>query len=77
MKVKHWLLLHSKTISVCIKSLLVMTGTAKTEEKNSSIFTVWKYCLFPPNKPLARVDCSDQTFKTKAAKYRAVVRGTL
>ena len=31
----------------------------------------------PPNKPLARVDLPDQIFKTKAAKYRAVVRNAV
>ena len=51
-----------------------MTGTAKTEEQefqkiyNLSVYTV------PTNKPNIRKDLPDVIYKTKRAKYRAVVR---
>ena len=54
-----------------------MTGTAKTEEKSLSIFTVWKYYLFLQINHWLRIDLPDQIFKTKAAKYRAVVRNAV
>ncbi len=51
-----------------------MTGTAKTEEKEfNNTYNLDVYEI-PPNKPLARIDMPDLIFKTKAAKYRAVVR---
>ena len=56
------------------EKLAGMTGTAKTEEKEfNEIYDLEVYEI-PPNKPLARVDMPDLIFKTKAAKYRAVVR---
>ena len=51
-----------------------MTGTAKTEEQEfNNIYGLEVYEI-PPNKVLARIDMPDLIFKTKAAKYRAVVR---
>ena len=51
-----------------------MTGTAKTEEQEfNNIYGLEVYEI-PPNKPLRRIDMPDLIFKTKAAKYRAVVR---
>ena len=54
-----------------------MTGTAKTEEKEFVDIYGLEVLPIPPNKPLARVDLPDQIFKTKAAKYRAVVRNAV
>ena len=54
-----------------------MTGTAKTEEQEfNNIYGLEVYEI-PPNKVLARVDMPDLIFKTKDAKYRAVVRDVL
>ena len=51
-----------------------MTGTAKTEEQEfNNIYGLEVYEI-PPNKVLARIDMPDLIFKTKDAKYRAVVR---
>ena len=51
-----------------------MTGTAKTEEQEfNNIYGLEVYEI-PSNKVLARVDMPDLIFKTKDAKYRAVVR---
>lgn len=50
-----------------------MTGTAKTEEKEFNDIYNLDVIEIPPNKPLARVDMPDLIFKTKAAKYKAVV----
>ena len=51
-----------------------MTGTAKTEEQEfNNIYGLEVYEI-PPNKVLARVDMPDLIFKTKDAKYRAVIR---
>lgn len=51
-----------------------MTGTAKTEEKEFNDIYGLEVIPIPPNRPLIRLDLPDQIFKTKAAKYRAVVR---
>lgn len=56
------------------EKLAGMTGTAKTEEKEFNDIYGLEVYEIPPNKPLARVDMPDLIFKTKAAKYRAVVR---
>lgn len=53
-----------------------MTGTAKTEEKEFNDIYGLDVIPIPPNRPLIRLDLADQIFKTKAAKYRAVVRNT-
>ena len=51
-----------------------MTGTAKTEEQEfNNIYGLEVYEI-PPNKVLARVDMPDLIFKTKDAKYCAVIR---
>ena len=54
-----------------------MTGTAKTEEKEFIDIYGLEGIPIPPNKPLIRIDLPDQIFKTKAAKYRAVVRNAV
>lgn len=54
-----------------------MTGTAKTEEKEFIDIYGLEVIPIPPNKPLIRLDLPDQIFKTKAAKYRAVVRNAV
>ena len=59
------------------KKLAGMTGTAKTEEKEFIDIYGLEVLPIPPNKPLARVDLPDQIFKSKAAKYRAVVRNAV
>ena len=59
------------------EKLAGMTGTAKTEEKEFNDIYGLDVLPIPPNKPLARVDLPDQIFKTKAAKYRAVVRNAV
>ena len=54
-----------------------MTGTAKTEEKEFNDIYGLEVIPIPPNRPLNRVDLSDLIFKSKAAKYRAVVRNAV
>ena len=54
-----------------------MTGTAKTEEKEFNDIYGLDVIPIPPNRPLIRVDLPDLIFKTKAAKYRAVVRNAV
>ena len=54
-----------------------MTGTAKTEEKEFIDIYGLEVIPIPPNKPLIRMDLPDQIFKTKTAKYRAVVRNAV
>lgn len=56
------------------KKLAGMTGTAKTEEQEfNNIYGLEVYEI-PSNRPIVRKDLPDLIFKTKAAKYRAVVR---
>ena len=59
------------------EKLAGMTGTAKTEEKEFIDIYGLEVISIPPNKPLIRIDLPDQIFKTKAAKYRAVVRNAV
>ena len=59
------------------EKLAGMTGTAKTEEKEFIDIYGLEVIPIPPNKPLIRIDLPDQIFKTKAAKYRAVVRNAV
>ena len=59
------------------EKLAGMTGTAKTEEKEFIDIYGLEVIPIPPNKPLIRTDFPDQIFKTKAAKYRAVVRNAV
>lgn len=54
-----------------------MTGTAKTEEKEFNDIYGLEVIPIPPNRPLIRVDLADLIFKSKAAKYRAVVRNAV
>lgn len=59
------------------KKLSGMTGTAKTEEKEFNDIYGLEVIPIPPNRPLIRVDLPDLIFKSKAAKYRAVVRNAV
>ena len=54
-----------------------MTGTAKTEENEFNDIYGLEVIPIPPNRPLIRVDLPDLIFKSKAAKYRAVVRNAV
>ena len=54
-----------------------MTGTAKTEEKEFNDIYGLEVIPIPPNRSLIRVDLPDLIFKSKAAKYRAVVRNAV
>ena len=54
-----------------------MTGTDKTEEKEFNDIYGLEVIPIPPNRPLIRVDLPDLIFKSKAAKYRAVVRNAV
>ncbi|MFR1015649.1 preprotein translocase subunit SecA [Veillonella sp.] len=56
------------------EKLAGMTGTAKTEEQEfNNIYGLEVYEI-PPNKPLLRKDLPDLIFKSKKAKYKAVVK---
>ena len=59
------------------EKLYGMTGTAKTEEKEFNDIYGLEVIPIPPNRPLIRVDLPDLIFKSKAAKYRAVVRNAV
>lgn len=50
-----------------------MTGTALTEENEfRSIYSLDVVCI-PTNKPIARIDENDSVYKTRRAKYKAIV----
>ncbi len=51
-----------------------MTGTAETEA--GEFWSIYKLdvIVIPTNKPIARIDNEDLIYKTKAAKYNAVIR---
>lgn len=51
-----------------------MTGTAKTEENEFNKIYKLDVYVIPTNKPAIRRDLPDVIYKTKNAKYRAVVR---
>ena len=51
-----------------------MTGTAKTEEEEFNKIYKLDVYVIPTNKPAIRKDLPDVIYKTKHAKYRAVVR---
>ncbi|MDY3983283.1 MAG: preprotein translocase subunit SecA [Veillonellaceae bacterium] len=51
-----------------------MTGTAKTEEKEFNDIYGLDVIEVPTNKPNKRIDMPDLVFKTKRAKYKAVVK---
>ncbi len=55
------------------EKLAGMTGTAKTEEQEFVKIYGLDVFVIPSNKPIQRVDMPDVIYKTKAAKYRAVV----
>ena len=56
------------------KKLAGMTGTAKTEEQEFQKIYGLDVVVIPTNKPMIRTDYPDVIYKTKAAKYRAVVK---
>jgi len=56
------------------KKLAGMTGTAKTEEDEFQKIYGLSVLVIPTNKPMIRTDESDVVYKTKLAKYRAVVK---
>ncbi|MFH1565631.1 MAG: preprotein translocase subunit SecA [bacterium] len=56
------------------KKLSGMTGTAVTEAEEFSKIYKLEVVVIPTNKPLVRKDLSDVVYKTKTAKYRAIVR---
>ena len=51
-----------------------MTGTALTEEGEFRSIYNMDVVAIPTNKPVRRVDMTDQVYQTEAAKIRAVVR---
>jgi preprotein translocase subunit SecA len=53
-----------------------MTGTAKTEEVEFEKTYKLEVTIVPTNRNRARVDWSDQVYKTEAAKWRAVALET-
>ncbi|MEA4823572.1 MAG: preprotein translocase subunit SecA [Clostridiaceae bacterium] len=55
------------------KKLSGMTGTALTEEQEFRAIYNLDVVEIPTNKPVARIDYPDTVYRTKAAKYRAVV----
>lgn len=56
------------------KKLAGMTGTAKTEEQEFIKIYGLEVVQIPTNRPIQRIDMPDAIYKTKAGKYRAVVR---
>ncbi len=55
------------------KKLSGMTGTAKTEEDEFQGIYSLDVVQVPTNKPMIRVDMNDMIYRTKKAKYAAVV----
>lgn len=55
------------------KKLAGMTGTAKTEEPEFRKIYSLDVVVIPPNREMQRQDFPDIIFKTKRAKYKAVV----
>lgn len=51
-----------------------MTGTAKTEEEEFNKIYKLDVYVIPTNRPMIRKDLPDVIYKTKHAKYKAVVR---
>ena len=51
-----------------------MTGTAETEA--GEFWDIYKLdvVVIPTNKPIARIDMNDRVYKTKRAKYNAVIK---
>lgn len=56
------------------KKLAGMTGTAKTEEEEFRKIYGLDVIVIPTNKPAVRQDLPDVIYKTKRAKYKAVVK---
>ena len=56
------------------EKLAGMTGTAKTEEDEFNKIYKLDVYVIPTNRPAIRKDLPDVIYKTKNAKYRAVVR---
>lgn len=56
------------------EKLAGMTGTAKTEEEEFRKIYGLDVLVIPTNKPAVRQDFPDVIYKTKRAKYRAVVK---
>ncbi|MDO4935893.1 MAG: preprotein translocase subunit SecA [Phascolarctobacterium sp.] len=56
------------------KKLAGMTGTAKTEEDEFVKIYNLSVLVIPTNKPMIRIDYPDVVYKTRLAKYRAVIR---
>lgn len=50
-----------------------MTGTAKTEEEEFLSIYNMRVVEIPTNRPIARIDHSDQVYATKKAKYNALL----
>ena len=50
-----------------------MTGTAKTEEQEFQKIYSLDVVVVPTNKPMIRIDYPDVIYKTRRAKYKAVV----
>nr|WP_092074347.1 preprotein translocase subunit SecA [Dendrosporobacter quercicolus]NSL49251.1 preprotein translocase subunit SecA [Dendrosporobacter quercicolus DSM 1736]SDM89496.1 preprotein translocase subunit SecA [Dendrosporobacter quercicolus] len=56
------------------KKLSGMTGTAKTEEAEFRKIYNLEVIVMPPNQPVLRQDLPDVIYKTKRAKYKAVIQ---
>jgi preprotein translocase subunit SecA len=54
-----------------------MTGTALTEEKEFREIYNMDVVEIPTNKPVARIDMNDAVYKTKKAKFNAVVESVI
>lgn len=59
------------------KKLSGMTGTAKTEEDEFIKIYGLPVIVIPTNKEIARIDYPDVIYKTKKAKYKAVVEAII
>lgn len=56
------------------QKLAGMTGTAETEAQEFKTIYDMDVLVVPTNRPIARVDHADAVYKTKEAKYRAIVK---
>ena len=56
------------------QKLAGMTGTAKTEEQEFRKIYGLNVMVMPPNKAIIRDDLADVIYKTKNAKYKAVIK---
>lgn len=59
------------------KKLSGMTGTAKTEEDEFIKIYGLPVIVIPTNKEIARIDYPDVIYKTKKAKYKAVIEAII